>query len=204
MGCKCSPSSEEKACEEIIDIYEDDNNNPETKLEISEYSKTLFKLINKIRTNPKKFADLIDKLKVYITTTEKGEIIFDYRLKILLTKGKEIFDEVVNQLKNMDPIEPLIFKDEIVVDVPDNENDIKDISIFINKIKEKKKSIQIDDCFKDAIKDPEISFFMIVIDDTPKNGGKKRNAILNKNYKYIGISSVKLGKSFCAYFTFSQ
>ena len=42
------------------------------------------------------------------------------------------------------------------------------------------------------------------VDDNGKNSGKKRNAILNKDYKYIGISYRFIGKTFISYFTFSK
>ena len=44
----------------------------------------------------------------------------------------------------------------------------------------------------------------MIVDDSTKSPGKKRQAVLNKNYKYIGISSKFIGKTFVAYFTFSK
>ena len=40
-----------------------------------------------------------------------------------------------------------------------------------------------------------------IVDDSTKSPGKKRQAVLNPNYKYIGISSKFIGKTFVAYFT---
>ena len=42
------------------------------------------------------------------------------------------------------------------------------------------------------------------IDDNGNSSGKKRKAILNKNYKYIGISHKYIGNKFIAYFSFSK
>ena len=58
--------------------------------------------------------------------------------------------------------------------------------------------------FKDLIKDWEISALLMIVDDSPKNSGIKRECILNPNYKYIGISNIKIGKQFVAYITFSK
>ena len=43
----------------------------------------------------------------------------------------------------------------------------------------------------------------MIVDD---NGGKgqKRKEIFNPNIKYIGISSIRISKSFICYFTFSE
>ena len=43
-----------------------------------------------------------------------------------------------------------------------------------------------------------------VVDDNVKNPGRKRNAILNKDFKYVGINSQFIGKKFVAYFAFSK
>ena len=62
----------------------------------------------------------------------------------------------------------------------------------------------IDVFFKDLIKIPEVSALLMIVDDSEKNPGKKRQAVLNKEFKYIGISSKFLGKHFIAYFAFSK
>ena len=44
----------------------------------------------------------------------------------------------------------------------------------------------------------------MIVDDSNKNPGKKRMALLNKDFKYIGVNSKFIGKTFIAYFAFSQ
>ena len=44
----------------------------------------------------------------------------------------------------------------------------------------------------------------MIVDDSEKNPGKKRQAVLNPEFKYIGISSKFIGKTFIAYFAFSK
>ena len=36
---------------------------------------------------------------------------------------------------------------------------------------------------------PEVSALLMIVDDGEKNARRKRNTVLNKNFKYIGIKS---------------
>ena len=71
-------------------------------------------------------------------------------------------------------------------------------------IKILRENTNVDVFFKDLIKIPEVSALLMIVDDSTKSPGKKRQAVLNPNYKYIGISSKFIGKTFVAYFTFSK
>ena len=44
----------------------------------------------------------------------------------------------------------------------------------------------------------------MIVDDTNKNAGKKRLALLNKDLKYIGVNHKFIGRHFVAYFSFSK
>ena len=44
----------------------------------------------------------------------------------------------------------------------------------------------------------------MIVDDSHKNAGKKRECILSPEYKYIGINSKFIGKTFIAYFSFGK
>ena len=44
----------------------------------------------------------------------------------------------------------------------------------------------------------------MVVDVSARNPGKKREAVLSREFKYIGISSKFIGKTFIAYFAFSK
>ena len=72
------------------------------------------------------------------------------------------------------------------------------------KTSPKKKQIELHAYFKDAIKDPYISTLLMIVDDSGKNAGKKRESLLNPEFKNIAISSIMVHKTFCAYFTFSK
>ncbi len=54
------------------------------------------------------------------------------------------------------------------------------------------------------VKIPQVSVLLMVVDDNGKNSGKKRKAILNKHFKYIGITYKFIGKTFISYFSFSK
>ena len=94
----------------------------------------------------------------------------------------------------------LIFNPDFVVDLPKTEIDIISKDYLTNKVKIKIDSgIDIKSFWKDIVKDKEACFILTVVDDSIKNPGNKRNDILNKDNKYIGISSVKIGKNFVCY-----
>ena len=121
-----------------------------------------------------------------------------------MTRGEPAFREAAQILRNMESLPPLEFKNDICVPLPDNENEIKDSSYLKEQIKIIRETTNIDVFFKDLIKLPEVSALLMIVDDGEKNVGRKRNSILNKNYKYIGISSKFIGKNFISYFTFSS
>jgi len=44
----------------------------------------------------------------------------------------------------------------------------------------------------------------MIVNDTKKNTGKKRLALLKKDLKYIGVTSKFIGKTFIAHFALSK
>ena len=169
---------------------------------ITNYPNDVIKYINKIRTNPQKFIEDIAKSIKFITK-EKNKIIYKGDLKVALNKGEESFINAINILKDTQPMESLIYKEDIKIEVPNNENLIKDNIYFQNKIIELKKVKNLDFYFKDAIKDPYISVLLNIIDDVgEKNKGKKRNIILNRDIKYIAIDCKLLIKNFSILYFF--
>ena len=92
-----------------------------------------------------------------------------------------------------------------MVKLPKSEDDIKNKDYFKNEIKHMiEKGIPIQAYWRDIIKEPETSFLMMVIDDTGAKSGLKRKDILDPNKKYIGISSICIGKHFVCFLTFSN
>ena len=103
----------------------------------------------------------------------------------------------------MQSLPPLKLKRDICIPLPETEEDIKNPSYLKEQVKIIRENANIDVFFKDLIKIPDVSALLMIVDDSGKNPGRKRKAVLNKDYKYIGINSKFFGKTFIAYFTFS-
>ena len=80
-------------------------------------------------------------------------------------------------------------KNEICVSLPERKEDIKDFSYLREQFKILRETTNVDLFFKDLIKIPEVSALLMIVDDSTKSHGKKRQAVLNQDYKYIGITS---------------
>ena len=202
MGCKCSQSTNEQVIN-LENLIASTESGPVSALALTEYTKTMFKLINGIRKNPAEFANLVEKAVAYITK-ENNRLIFNYKLKVALNRGEEAFKGAADELRSITSMNPLEFKDDIVIETPTDENELKDMKIFMDKVILKKKKYNLEAYFKDAVKDPEVAIMMIIVDDSTKNAGKKRASILNSEFRYIGISSCLQGNTFCAYYTLSK
>ena len=168
--------------------------NEDKNTKYADYPEKMLELINKIREDPVSYADIIEDSIKNITVIEdddetKPKIIYKKKVKVALTRGEPAFKEAAEILRNMDSLPPLEFKNEICVPLPDNENDIKDFSYLKEQVKILREGTNIDVFFKDLIKLPEVSALLMIVDDGEKNARRKRNTVLNKNFKYIGIKS---------------
>ena len=175
----------------------------------SDYPQKMLKLINQIRADPQNYANEIENsikniVKMENNEENKPKYIYKKKIKVALVKGEPAFKQAAEILRNTNPLPPLELKNEICVPLPEKEEDIKDPSYLNEQVKLLKENTYVDIFFKDLIKDPEISALLMIVDDSAKNPGKKRQAVLNPDYKYIGISSKFIGKTFIAYFTFSK
>ena len=165
-----------------------------------EFSKYIFNQINLLRQNPQSFIDVIEKSKKNIKLDKSGIKIYKTSVKVALYNGESAFNDAIDALKKTEPMNKLIFNPDFVVDLPKTEIDIISKDYLTNKVKIKIDSgIDIKSFWKDIVKDKEACFILTVVDDSIKNPGNKRNDILNKDNKYIGISSVKIGKNFACY-----
>ena len=189
MGCVCINNSKDKyALENVINKDYETKSKLISNLKITNYVKKVFCLFNKIRTNPPQFADYVISSQQYIKEVD-DKIIFDHKIKVALNEGKKMFLDCAEYLRNLSPMEELIFSDDIVLECPTDPNSIKDINYFKQKVIEKKENQGILAYFKDSISIPEISVLLIIVDDSIKNAKKKRETVLNPKFKYIGISS---------------
>ena len=190
-----------------IDLNE---NNNEKNTKYSDYPQKMLNLINYIRANPVAFADTIeDSIQNITEEVDKNDdskirIIYKKKVKVALNNGEIAFKNAAEELRKMSPLPPLVLKNDICVPLPDEETEIKDSSYLREQVKILRESTNIDVFFKDLIKIPEVSALLMIVDDSEKNPGKKRKAVLNPDFKYIGISSKFIGKTFIAYFAFSK
>ena len=200
--------------EEITnDIYLNGNNNNDnnsskfyftTTAETpkDDFSIYIFENINKIRENPQSFIEIIEQAKKNIILDQRGIYIYKSTVKVALSKGLPAFDEAIDFLKQLKPMNKLIFSNELLIESPINEEQIKDKK-YMNEQNNKKvqNGIPIKSFWRDIIKDCKTCLILMIVDDTGVNSGKKRNDILDPNMQCIGIVSKKIGKSFASYIT---
>ena len=200
---------EEKKYNDKEDEY-NDNRNEEKHDKYSDYPQKMLLLINKIREDPVSYADVIlDSIQNIVEDQDKDDetktrIIYKKKVKVALNRGEAAFNDAAEELRNMNSLPPLEFKNDICIPLPEEEDEIKDSSYLREQVKNMRENVNIDVFFKDLIKVPEVSALLMIVDDSGKNPGKKRQAVLNKDFKYIGISSKFIGKTFIAYFAFSK
>ena len=184
--------------------------NEEKNVKYAEYPDKMLELINKIRENPVGYADVIeDSIKYIIEVPDKEDesksrLVFKKKVKVALNKGESAFHEAAEILRKMEPMAPLEFNGNICIPLPQDEEELRDPNYLKEQVKAVKENYNIDLFFKDLVKLPEVSALLMVVDDSVKNSGRKRQAILNKDFKYIGINSHFVGKTFLAYFAFSK
>ena len=190
MGHVCVGSSKDKySLENILSDKMKEPKDIKSKYPINDYIKKAFCLINRVRLNPSEFVFIIETSKKYVKELNGRKIFDDNKIKVSLNEGKIMFQDCANYLKTLQPMEELIFCDDIVLECPKDEQNIKGINFFKQKLLEKKENFGIEAYFKDSIRFPEISVLLMLVDDSSKNPRKKREALLNPKYKYIGIST---------------
>ena len=197
--------------------YDNDENIPfnaqnelAPNLRYSDYPQKIVELINNIREDPVGYADIIeDSIKYIVEEEDKNgpsniRLIFKKKVKVALNKGEPAFKEAAEYLRNLNPLPPLEFTQDKCIPLPDNEDELKDPTFLREQVRQIRDRTEVDVFFKDLIKIPEVSGLLMIVDDTNKNAGKKRMALLNKDLKYVGVTSKFIGKTFIAYFAFSK
>ena len=166
------------------------------------YSCYFLSQINKIRTEPQSFIGVIEDSKANIIKDHLGRLIYNGKIKVCLNTGEAAFDEAIQFLKELEPMEPLIYNPQITINAPLNEDDILDKDDLNKKIKAMMNlGFNFRSYWRDVIKDPEISFLLMIIDDNGIKSGMKRKDILCPYVKYIGISSSEVNQNFVCYVT---
>ena len=175
------------------------------------YSEKIVELINNIRQDPVSYADVIEESIQNIiednnkNDSTKSKIIYKQKIKVALTRGEPAFHEAAEVLRNFDPLPPLEFVSDLCIPLPENEEEMRDPTFLKTQVKKMRdEGIFIDVFFKDLVKIPEVSSLLMIVDDSSKNAGKKRLALLNNDFKYIGVNSKFIGKTFIAYLAFAK
>ena len=176
----------------------------------SDFPEKILELINRIRDKPSSYAEVIEESinNIIEEPNEEDEnnpkLIYKHKVKVALVKGESAFREAAEKLREMSSLPPLELKSDICVPLPETEEEIRDPSYLKEHVKIIRETNNVDVFFKDLIKIPEVSALLMIVDDSSKNPGRKRQAVLSKIFKYIGISSKFVGNTFIAYFTFSS
>lgn len=183
----------------------------------NQYNKRVFDLINKIRVNPSNYSKIvIDNIKnISIENYKelnqnngleelKQIIVFKKKVKVKLFRGKECFIEAAKILETIQPMPLLKYNKDIIIPLPNSEEEIKNNKNANNKISQFMINSNINVYFKENIKNPEIAVLLMIVDDNEYSNGKKRKSLLNKDFKYIGIDSKFYGNNFIANFSFSK
>ena len=165
-----------------------------------EFSRYVFALINSLRLNPPSYIDTLLRAKNNVITEKSGVKIYKSSVKVALNSGEKAFDSAIEVLRETEPMCKLIYNPNLTIELPTTENDIKSKSYLPEQIRKKiDDGVEIKSFWKDIVKDPDTCFILTIVDDSGRHAGNKRSDILDKNNKYIGISSVKIGKSFACY-----
>ena len=214
MGCECEKpgeNDEELRAEDsqVKDLEAENpndlnNNNISTRSNNGKpedsFSLFMFEKINALRENPSSFIEIIEKAKSNIQLDKSGIKIYKTSVKVALNNGESAFDHAIELLKKTKPMKKLKFNPDYLIDKPNNEVDVKSKQYLTDQIKIKLDAgIDVKSFWKDIVSEPESCFILTIVDDSGKNPGSKRDDILNKDLKYIGISTAKIGRSFACY-----
>ena len=166
------------------------------------YSRYFLSQVNKIRTEPQSFIGVIEDSKANIIKDRQGRIIYNGKIKVALNAGEAAFDEAIEYLKELNPMQPLSYNQMITVNTPVSENEILDKNDLTYKVESMINSgLNIKSYWRDVIKDPELSFLLMIIDDNGIKSGMRRKDILSPYMRYIGITSTEINKNFVCYVT---
>ena len=89
----------------------------------SEKSRTIFNLINKYRANPRELARHLERLKKYLDTSTNILSEPD-KIQIQMVEGVDVFNEAINYLRALRPLEPLQWEDALAASAQEHVDDI--------------------------------------------------------------------------------
>ena len=160
--------------------------------------------------NPISIIEKIEMFKSKIIEKD-NKILFDCGNNVysLLNKGKKAFDDCIKFLSVQIALEPLELNNDLKIDINIEKEEKKDYYYsfeFIEKILNKKYEqikneynilgFHYDLCSNNT----EISSILQLVDDDIENHLTRRNNILNRNVKYVGISYVNIKENIICYY----
>ena len=214
MGCECQKPGENdeelRAEDNQVNDLEIENQNESINNNLSSrstsgkpedsFSLFMFEKINALRENPSSFIDIIEKAKSNIQLDKSGIKVYKTSVKVALNNGESAFDHAIELLKKTKPMKKLKFNPDYIIEIPNNEVDVKSKQYLTYQVKLKLDAgVDVKSFWKDIVSDPESCFVLTIVDDSGKNPGSKRDDVLNKDLKNIGISTAKIGRSFACY-----
>jgi hypothetical protein len=168
----------------------------------------LLAAINRVRANPSEFQyNIFDNIQHI--RSEEGKLIFDAQgTKVAVVGGEEAFKASAAKMLNYQPCSALEFRDDLVINVPEDNKDWKNNTLITQLLASKKKEVagRYAECAFNmdmGVSDPELSVLLQIVDDSPFKG-KRRENILNPEHKYVGIHYVKQKHKFCCYMVFAK
>ncbi len=166
---------------------------------------------NIARTSPKDYVKKIEDLIPNIQPNADGKkgflYIQDKIPKITLNKGELAFREIIEKLQAAEPLNKLVVKKELNMEIPDREEFKND---YINELFSAKKEELKDTEFKNITchydigsSNAAVSAALQVVDDSNFKGAR-RNNILNPDFKFIGYGNHKLKSKHYNFFIFAE
>ena len=180
----------------------------------------MFLEINSIRKNPKIIIEKINKYLPFISTLKKDSYIqVDNNNKIMLNKGKILFENCKSFFSKKEPISEFILLNELTFPFPihsefdfideENSNFINEnyLTLTLKKIKKElnDKNLELVNFHYDIMNsNVELSVLLQFVDDT-NSLFQRRNNLLSKISKYIGINIGKMTNGlYCYYLLFGK
>lgn len=172
------------------------------------YSKEIFDCINEIRKSPINMIGKLDYVSAFIVSKDTGQQILSYgnSIRISLIRGIPKFNETKRLLLDRKPVKPLIYNEELTIDIPEDPALWVDHKTVVELVQKKQKELVSKYDFFGfhydyGAADPMISSVLMLVDDNKCNDRRREN-ILNPNFSQIGISHKGHRKRFCSYFVF--
>jgi hypothetical protein len=200
-------------------LYNHKTNNLDLQYMTRNLSFSLYELINKTRTNPKSFIDTIKIWKEKIIYKNNQYLLpISNEIYISLNKGVNAFDECITYLNQLEPMNSLIMKEELSINIEENikenyeESNYTSFSFLEKVIKIKKKELEKNNKkykisgfhYDKSCDNPECSLVLQIVDDNMGDLSRRKN-LLNPYFTYIGITTVIIKENvFCYYCLFAN